>query len=315
MLNPKVSILITVYNLSDYIRTTIESAVNQDYNNIEIVISDDASTDNSAEIIREYKNKYPEKIVAVFNKENKGITRNSNVALQHATGELIAMLDGDDIYLPGKISLQVQEFLNDSTVTLCYHAGEIFDSETNNVMYVTNQKSKEDTNSAEDIIMKGGIPITSSVMLRRSAMPCSGFNENLLFVNDWWMFIEVALKGRVVKMNGIYSRYRKHGKGISEKSLQLLQESLSTLDSIVDRHPDIPHLKEVCNKGKARYIAGEAYRQMARDIRVSRELISQSCHLDPTNIRYKIMSKFMQLPFSSILGRFLNKYKYYVKRI
>jgi glycosyltransferase involved in cell wall biosynthesis len=315
MLNPKVSILITVYNLSDYIRTTIESAVSQDYDNIEIVISDDASTDNSAEIIREYKNKYPDKIVAVFNKENKGITRNSNIALQHASGELIAMLDGDDIYLPGKISLQVQEFLNDNTVTLCYHAGEIFDSATNNVMYVTNQKSKEDTNSAEDIIIKGGIPITSSVMLRRNAMPKSGFNENLLFVNDWWMFIEVALKGRVVKMGGIYSRYRKHGKGISEKSLQLLQESLTTLDFIVDSHPDLPHLKEVCNRGKARYIAGEAYRQMARDIRVSRELIDQSCHLDPMNIQYKVMSAFMQLPFSFALGKFLNKYKYYVKRI
>jgi glycosyltransferase involved in cell wall biosynthesis len=315
MLNPKVSILITVYNLSDYIRTTIESAINQDYNNIEIVISDDASTDNSAEIIKEYKNKYPEKIVAIFNKENKGITRNSNIALQHATGGLIAMLDGDDIYLPGKISLQVQEFLNDDTVTLCYHAGEIFDSATNNVMYVTNQKLKEDTNSAEDIIVKGGIPITSSVMLRRSAMPDSGFNEDLLFVNDWWMFIEVALKGRVVKMDGIYSRYRKHGKGISEKSLQLLQESLTTLDSIVDRHPDLPHLKEVCSKGKARYIAGEAYRQMARDIRVSRELIGQSCNLDPMNIQYKVMNTFMQLPFSYLLGKFLNKYKYYVKRI
>lgn len=315
MANPKVSILITVYNLSAYIRTTIDSAINQDYDNIEVVISDDASSDDSAKIIREYQDKYPGKIVAIFNKNNVGITRNSNIALKHATGDLIAMLDGDDIYLPGKISLQVKEFLNDERVTLCYHAGEIFDSATGATMYITNQKLSEDTNSAEEIIMKGGIPITSSVMLRRSAIPNSGFNENLPSVNDWWMFIEVALKGKVVKANGIYSRYRKHGKGISEKSLQLLKESLLTLDLIVESHPELTHLPEVCNKGKARYIAGESYRQMSKDINISRELIRQSCDLDPKNNKYRIMYTFMMMPFAALLGNLLNKYKYYLKGI
>jgi glycosyltransferase involved in cell wall biosynthesis len=315
MINPKVSILITVYNLSAYIRMTIDSAINQDYDNIEIVISDDASSDDSAAIIQEYQNKYPEKIKAVFNKENIGITCNSNVALKHSTGDLIAMLDGDDIYLPGKISLQVKEFLNDETVTLCYHAGEIFDSLTDTTMYITNQKLSEDTNSAEEIIMKGGIPITSSVMLRRSAIPNSGFNEKLPSVNDWWLFIEVALQGKVVKMNGIYSRYRKHGKGVSEKSLQLLKESLMTLDLIIENHPEMTHLPEICNKGKARYIAGESYRQMSKDINISRELILQSCELDRQNNRYKIMRIFMMMPFASLLGNLLNKYKYYLKKI
>jgi glycosyltransferase involved in cell wall biosynthesis len=314
MFNPKVSILITVYNLSSYIRETIDSAISQDYENIEIVISDDASLDNSAEIIKEYQDKYPQQIVAILNEKNNGITRNANIALQNATGDLIAMLDGDDVYLPGKISLQVEEFLKDDSVTLCYHAGEIFDSATDKTMYVTNQKSEEDTNSAEEIIMKGGIPVTSSVMLRRSAIPECGFNENLPFVNDWWLFIEVALKGRVVKMDGIYSRYRKHGKGISEKSLELLKESLATLDSIMDRHSDMPHLLDVCKKGKARYIAGESYRQMARDISISKELISQSCSLDPDNHQYKIMYFFMRMPLANTLGKLLNKYKYSIKK-
>jgi glycosyltransferase involved in cell wall biosynthesis len=311
---PKVSIIITVYNLSKYIRTTLDSALSQDYENIEIVVSDDFSTDDSVAIIKEYQEAYPGKIFPIYNEFNSGITKNSNIAFSKCTGELIAILDGDDVYLPGKISKQVSEFVNDPLLVLCYHSGEIFDSNTGKTLYTTNLTKKEDTNSTEEIIMKGGIAITSSVMMRRSAMPEKGFNELLPHVNDWWLFIEVSLKGKVKKMDGTYTRYRKHGKGISEKSLSLLEESISTLDIVFKDHPELPHLQGICEIGKARYIAGEAYRQMSKDINVTRMLIKKSIDLDD-NINYKILYFLTLLPFSSSIGRVINNYKYIFKNI
>jgi glycosyltransferase involved in cell wall biosynthesis len=313
---PKVSIIITVYNLAKYLRQTLESAVTQDYDNIEIIVSDDCSTDNSQLIIKEFVSLYPNRVKAIYNNENRGITKNSNIALSYASGDLIALLDGDDIFLPGKIKKQVQMFIENPNMTLCYHSGEVFDSDTETTLYISNQKTSEDINNAIDIITKGATPITSSVMLRKNAIPENGFNEKLLSVNDWWLFIEVSLKGEVGKLKGVYAKYRKHKKGISEKSLQLLEESLQTLDLIVEAHPDLLFLDEVCKKGKARYIVGEAYRQMDVDISVSKMLLVRAISLDKSNFRYFILLYILKLfPFSSKLGKLMNKYKYLIKRI
>jgi glycosyltransferase involved in cell wall biosynthesis len=312
----RVSVLVTVYNLSKYLRETLDSVVCQDYDNFEVIVVDDASQDDSPEIIQEYMRRYPGKVLGVFNKSNLGISKNSNVALSHATGDLIAMLDGDDLYLPGKISAQVALFNDDGNIVLSYHPGEIFDSATGKLLYLTDQNPKNEICSAEDIITKGGIPVTSSVMIRRSAIPKCGFNEKLPSVNDWWLFIEVGLRGKVVKLNGVYARYRKHGGGISQKSLQLLEESLLTLDLIVEAHPEQPHLSRVCSVGKARYLSGEAYRQMARDPKISAALYKRAMVLDAVRLKYFLPWFFLRyVPFSANIGAFLNDYKYVVKKI
>jgi Glycosyl transferase family 2 len=311
----RVSVLVTVYNLSKYLRETLDSVVSQDYDNFEVIVVDDASQDDSPEIIQEYMRLYPGKVLGVFNKINLGISKNSNVALSHATGDLIAMLDGDDLYLPGKISSQVALF-DDESIVLSYHPGEIFDSATGKLLYLTDQNPKNEIRSAEDIIVKGGIPVTSSVMMRKSAIPKCGFNEKLPSVNDWWLFIEVGLRGRVVKLNGTYAKYRKHGGGISQKSLQLLEESLLTLDLIVEAHPERPHLSHICSIGKARYLSGEAYRQMGRDPKVAAALYKRAMTLDAVRFKYLLPWFCLKyVPCSANIGVFLNSHKYVVKKI
>jgi glycosyltransferase involved in cell wall biosynthesis len=315
MSQTKVSILITVYNLAEYIPITLDSVFAQDYQNIEVVVSDDASTDESASIIASYHARYPDKLIPIYNKINQGITRNCNIAIAACTGDLVAMLDGDDLFLPNKISSQVKLFDDDPDVSLCYHAGEIFDSETGFTMYISNQNPSEDTNTAEDIIIKGGIPITSSVMFRRSKAPENGFDERLGSVNDWLFFIEVALRGKVVKLEGLYAKYRKHGKGASDRSLELLTQSLMTLDIVVENHPQMLHLPAICKKGKARYIAGEAFRQIPKNVELAKSLFYQARKFDSKNTKYQLASLLLSiLPFPQYFGRIISNYKYLIKR-
>ena len=92
---PKVSIIVPVYNVERYIVRSMDSLVNQTLKDIEIIVVNDGSTDNSKKLIEIYQKKYPNKIKLV-DKENGGLSDARNYGIPHATGEYIAFLDSDD---------------------------------------------------------------------------------------------------------------------------------------------------------------------------------------------------------------------------
>jgi glycosyltransferase involved in cell wall biosynthesis len=260
---PKVSVMIVSYNQEDLIGETIESIVSQDYENLEVVVADDASTDNTRDVIRAYQARFPSIIKPVFNPVNLGVTGNSNAAFKACTGELLAIMGGDDLFLPGKIKAQVALF-KDSEVSLSYHPVEIFVHQTGEVLFVTNTTEKEKINDAYDMIAKCGVPGASSLMVRRSCCPEYGFDPSFPVVSDWLFCIEVALRGKVKELAGVYGKYRKHGLGASERTFELLDESLRTIDVISQKFPTDEKIKAACRKGRQRYLLGELFRQVVK---------------------------------------------------
>mgnify|MGYP003315936127 CR=1 FL=1 len=109
----KVSVIMATYNCEDTIKEAIESIINQTYSNWELVICDDCSTDNTYNLLLEYKEKYPEKIVLIRNEKNSKLPCSLNRCLEKVTGEYIARMDGDDISTPERLEKQV-EFLNNN---------------------------------------------------------------------------------------------------------------------------------------------------------------------------------------------------------
>lgn len=315
---PKVSVMIVTYNQENLISETLDSVLSQNYENLEIVVADDCSTDHNQEIILDYQKRYPEIIVPVLNKVNLGITGNSNAAFFACTGELIAVLGGDDLFLPGKLKAQAKQFMDDPDVVLSYHPVDIFLSQTNETIYISNQGAGEDIRNAYDIIEKGGIAGASSVMVRHLACPEGGFDTRLPVVSDWMFYIEVALKGKVKKLEGVYGRYRKHGMGASERTYELLEESLDTLRFIQEKYPDNQRLREACKRGAARYIAGETYRQLTKNPKASRELAGRMLENNkslPYLCLWGVANAFYQFPMiAGVFGGVMNRVKYIFKR-
>lgn len=317
MSSPKVSVMIVTYNQRELISETVESVLAQDYNNLEIVIADDASTDGTDDIIKEYCDRYPTKIKAVLNKKNLGITGNSNAAFFACAGEFIAVMGGDDIFLPGKISVQVELF-KDPQVVLAYHPVDVFLNSTGETLYVSDQGKNAGITSAYELISNGGISGASSVMVRSSACPAHGFDPAFPTVSDWIFFIEVAMKGKVKKLDGVYARYRKLSSGASGRTYELLGESLKTLEVIQQRYPDDQMLKRACREGAFRYVAGEAFRQ------ISNGNIEKLEYLKPFLLnnsvgakRMSVLAGYMLLKNQivlELLKAILPKIKYFLKR-
>ncbi|MEA5448616.1 glycosyltransferase family A protein [Leptolyngbya sp. CCNP1308] len=108
---PLVSILINNYNYENFLPTAIDSALNQTYSNVEVVVVDDGSTDRSRQLI----NQYGDRIISVF-KKNGGQASALNAGFAASKGEIICLLDADDIFLPEKASQVVAIFQSDSDI-------------------------------------------------------------------------------------------------------------------------------------------------------------------------------------------------------
>ncbi|MFE7914333.1 glycosyltransferase family 2 protein, partial [Bacillus mobilis] len=113
-----VSVIVPLYNAEKYIAETMESILNQTYKNIEIVIVDDGSKDQSSSIVKNFKKKYPEQIQYIL-QENQGVSVARNTGIENANGEYISFLDSDDLWHSTKIEKQI-ESMHKNNMKACY---------------------------------------------------------------------------------------------------------------------------------------------------------------------------------------------------
>lgn len=120
--HPLVSIVIPMYNAQDWIDGLLESIIGQTYQNIEIVLVNDGSTDASAEIVSRFSKRNSGMEMRVILQENSGVSEARNEGVRQSSGEILAFVDSDDIWMPEKIERQVQEIIkkNASAVSCSY---------------------------------------------------------------------------------------------------------------------------------------------------------------------------------------------------
>ncbi len=107
MENPVVNVFISSFNRVDYLKQAVESVLNQSYPYIRIIIVDDASTDESPIIAKKFEKKYPDKVIAICKKSNKGVCDSLNIALKYCSScEYFALLADDDLWHPNKLEKQ-----------------------------------------------------------------------------------------------------------------------------------------------------------------------------------------------------------------
>ena len=107
-MNKKVSIIVPVYNASEYLSRSIKSLINQSYENLEIILIDDCSTDNSKEIIKKYALK-DTRIKPFYSEVNQGVSKTRNIGLKSLSGDYVFFMDSDDSINKDTIKIMVEK--------------------------------------------------------------------------------------------------------------------------------------------------------------------------------------------------------------
>lgn len=207
-MNPTVSVIIPNYNYGRFLREAIESVLAQTYPCREIIVVDDGSTDNSLEILAAYEKDK----VKVIRQKNCGVGAARNAGVKASSGDLVAFLDADDIWLPEKLEKQVSIFQSDPEIGLVSCGMQEFDMQGNIINY---QKSQVGWLSASVVAFETELIVSgSAVIIRRNVFnKISGFDEReeLHPSEDLEFFFRVSRICKIGFAQDVLVRYRNHG--------------------------------------------------------------------------------------------------------
>lgn len=209
---PKVSVLLPVYNAADYVAASIQSVLNQTYHDLELIIIDDGSTDESAAVIRRLAES--DSRVRFKSRENFGFARTLNEMIDMAMGELIARLDADDEALPERIAAQVG-FMDANPDCVVVGGGVIhIDADGDPLSIELYPASHEEIEHR--MLSGGGGIIHPSVMIRAETLrECGGYALDCPVCEDQELWLRMALRGRLANLQEPMIRYRVHSGNMS----------------------------------------------------------------------------------------------------
>lgn len=124
---PLISVIMGIYNCEDTLREAIDCILNQTVKEWELILCDDGSTDRTYDIVKEYKNNYPEKIVVLRNETNRGLNYTLNRCLNKSQGKYIARMDGDDRCVPERFEKELEVFEKEPDIAIVSSDMEFFD--------------------------------------------------------------------------------------------------------------------------------------------------------------------------------------------
>ena len=235
--SPCVSVVMAVHNGARYVRLAIDSVLSQDFRDLEFVIVDDGSTDDTPAIVASYDDR---RIVYTRNATNLGQTRSLNVGLARARAEFVARIDADDIYLPGKLSRQYALMASRPDVAVCGTAAVRIDAEgTPFGTYVPPIRPKDVC-----FVLCQRVPVCHvSVIMRRAAiLALGGYDERYRYAADYALWSALARSGAaIVNLEERLMLYREFTQSLGavhklgaagDESAEIIRGNIATLAGI-----------------------------------------------------------------------------------
>lgn len=226
---PLVSVVVPCYNHEKYVKETIESIINQTYKNIELIVIDDGSKDNSVQVIQELADKYG---FTFIHRPNKGLSATLNEGIRLSKGKYFSAIASDDILMLEKIEKQVTFMEENSEYGMCYGKILYFENTIKNTSEYPN--SNKEGWVFNDLLNYGCfIPAPSTFMKKEVFENVGGYDESL-WIEDWDMWLRIAQKYQVGYIDEYFAYYRKHDTNISSQSLKMYEAEKQILEKYKD---------------------------------------------------------------------------------
>lgn len=250
MNQPLVSVIMVTYNRAALIGPAIESVLAQSYRELELLIVDDASTDETATIADSYA-KNDDRIKYHVNERNLGISRNRNRGLEMAQGDYIAVLDSDDVWVDtDKLARQV-DFLEQSPDHVLVGSNVVVIDASGRT--IDHFKYETDDHSIRKRLLARNQFTHSSLLFRRAtAVAVGGYDESLAIWEDFDLILKMGTLGQMANLKEETTAYRKHGGNISNS---VRRSGARVHLAIMKRHRnDYPNYWPARLKGWARFL-------------------------------------------------------------
>jgi glycosyltransferase involved in cell wall biosynthesis len=202
---PLVSIVTPSFNQVQFLERTIQSVLNQEYENLEYIIVDGGSTDGSQELIRSYENR----LANWVSEPDSGQSEAINKGFEIAQGEILAWLNSDDIYFPWTVKGAVEALLSHPEVGMVYGDTDLID-ENDNVIGRFNAQQ-----TSYQRLMRGGvyIPQPASFWRARLYRQVGPLDTSLYFAMDYDLWVRFAKTSQILYIPQLWASFRLHGQG------------------------------------------------------------------------------------------------------
>ncbi|WP_020399324.1 glycosyltransferase family 2 protein [Kordiimonas gwangyangensis] len=243
---PRVSVIVCAYQTGEKIRATIEAILAQDYSDLELLVIDDASGDDTTDLVRSYTD---ERLKLIVNEVNLGVVGSRNKGLQLAQGDYIATCDHDDVWRQGKLTAQV-EYMDTHSDCGVVGTGWLVHSPNR-----TTLNSNEDAGPAllKWRLLHRNCLLHSSLLMRRSVIEEHGisYHEGLRFADDWQLIWQFAKVSQLGSLTPVYVDYYLHGENWSlKRTAEMHQNGTENIRMI---------LSEVLGRGISSQLASDYF--------------------------------------------------------
>ncbi|WP_333625669.1 glycosyltransferase [Sphingobacterium siyangense] len=220
----EVTILMAAFNASKFIADSIKSALNQTFQNFELLIINDGSTDNTETIIQSF---HDPRIRVIKNETNRGLIESRNIALLEAQGKFIAILDSDDIAIPDRLEKQLNAFQNNPDLAVVGSRALIIDQNGNE----TGERLDvfTDIDKIKITLFFENTIVHSSTMIKTKIFrEVNGYQGDIL-IEDYDLFYRISQKYAIENLEDYLVKYRIHGTNISIRKRDQLDQALYNL--------------------------------------------------------------------------------------
>jgi len=229
---PYVSVIITCYNQDRWLGSALESVLTQNHPNLEILVVDDASTDNTQHVVAGF----PQVKYIRHSQSNGGPAAARNTGLENSNGGLVAFLDGDDLWLAGKLHAQVKYLEANPEISLVYTPVLVLDKSQN----ITTWPRMFSGRLTFGRLLISNPIVPSSVMVRRSCFEKVGlFDTNLKGTDDWEMWLRITSLFRVARLKKPFAIFRDHGAGLHtdyDSHFKYQVEAINKVREFTEKH-------------------------------------------------------------------------------
>ena len=275
---PKVSIVIPAYNAMTYLPDTLASVFQQTFNDFEVLLVDDGSTDRLPTWVAQAVSDPRLKLIS---QTNQGLSAARNTGITHSQSEYIAFLDADDLWHPTKLAQQVQWLEAHPSIGLSYTLTASIDSVGNPTGRVLGAEIAG--NILPEMLQRNIIDCPSSVLVRRQCFDRVGlFDLTLRSIEDWEMWIRIAAVYPFAVIGKPLVYYRQHPSNMS-KNWRVMEQSFDRVitKAFASAPPELQALKPQSLGSAAMVLAWKALQSQDRDCQLARKFQLQAIAHNP----------------------------------